>query len=134
LQDDLARRLLARTGEVYDDVPAGRLLAGILELRTGNPVLAVDEFDALVRRQPDNAAAALLLGRALLASGDAREVVARLGPQAERSDATPYLLALVGRAYEHLGNRAAAARYLDRAAAARPALISGEASTSPRVL
>ena len=119
-RDDLARRLLWRTEGAYDDVPAGQLLAGVLELRTGNPALAVDQFDALARRQPDNARVALLLGRALLAAGDAGEVVARFGPEAARADASPYLLTLVGRAYEQLGRRAEAAPYLDRAAAGVP--------------
>jgi predicted Zn-dependent protease len=121
--DNLARRLLWRTDGAYDEVPAGRLLAGILELRTGNAALAVDQFDALARQQPDNARAALLLGRALLAAGDANEVVARFGPAAERADASPYLLTLVGRAYEHLDQRAEAASYLDRAAAGAPSEI-----------
>lgn len=121
--DNLARRLLWRTDGAYDEVPAGRLLAGILELRTGNAALAVDQFDALARQQPDNARAALLLGRALLAAGDANEVVARFGPAAERPDASPYLLTLVGRAYEHLDRRAEAASYLDRAAAGGPSEI-----------
>ncbi len=121
--DNLARRLLWRTDGAYDDVPAGQLLAGILELRTGNPALAVDQFDALARQQPDNAQAALLLGRALLASGDANEVVARFGPAAARADASPYLLTLVGRALEQLDRRAEAAAYLDRAANGVPAKI-----------
>lgn len=116
-RDDLARRLLWRTDGAYDDVPAGQLLAGILELRTGNPALAVDQFDALARRQPDNTRVALLLGRALLAADEAGEVVARFGPATARADASPYLLTLVGRAYEQLGRRAEAAPYLDRAAA-----------------
>src|SRR6187549_1343204 len=112
-KDDLARRLLWRTDGAYDEEPAGQLLAGILELRTGNPALAVDQFDALVRKQPDNVRATLLLGRALLAAGDANEVVARFGPAAARADASPYLLTLVGRAYEQLDRRAEAAAYLD---------------------
>lgn len=116
-KDDLARRLLWRTEGAYDDVPAGRLLAGILELRTGNPSLAADQFDALARQQPDNAQAALLLGRSLLAAGEANEVVARFASIAARADASPYLLTLVGRAYEQLDRRADAAPYLDRAAA-----------------
>lgn len=120
-QDNLARRLLWRTDGAYDEVPAGRLLAGILELRTGNAALAVDQFDALARLQPDNERAALLLGRALLAAGDANEVVARFAPAAARPDASPYLLALVGRACEQLDRRAEAASYLDRAAAGAPA-------------
>ena len=116
-RDDLARRLMWRTDGAYDEAPAGRLLAGILELRTGNPALAVEQFDALARSQPDNGAAALLLGRALLANDEANEVVARFGATAARADASPYLLTLMGRAYEQLGRRYDAARYLDRAAA-----------------
>lgn len=114
--DDLARRLMSRTKDAYDDVPAGQLLSGILELSAGNSALAVERFDELTRSQPENRAAQLLLGRALLAHGEANEVVGRLGPAADRSDASPYLLALVGRAYEQLDRRQEAARYLDRTA------------------
>jgi len=121
--DDLARRLLSRTGGAYDELPAGQLLAGALELRAGNAALAAGRFDDLARRQPDNAVASLLLGRALLANGEANEVVARLGAAADRRDASPYLLALVGRAYEQLGRREEAARYLDRAAGPLPSAI-----------
>lgn len=122
--DDLARRLLWRTGGAYDDSPAGWLLAGVLELRTGSPALAIDRFDDLARSQPDNERAALLLGRALLADGEANEVAARFVGAADRPDAPPYLLALVGRAYEQLGRRDMAAGYLDRAATAPPARIA----------
>jgi tetratricopeptide (TPR) repeat protein len=122
--DDLARRLLARTGNVYAEVPAGRLLAAVLELRAGNAVLAADALETLAQQQADNAEATLLLGRALLAANDAREAVARLSPLADRADASPYLLTMVGRAYEQLGNRAKAARYLDRAAARPRAMLS----------
>jgi tetratricopeptide (TPR) repeat protein len=117
-RDNLARRLLARTNDAYDDVPAGQLLEGVLALRIGDTTLAVDRFDELARRQPENAEAALLFARALLADGEANEVVARFGAAADRAQASPYLLALVGRAYEQLGRRDQAARYLDRAAAA----------------
>lgn len=121
--DDLARRLLSRTRGEYDTVPAGLMLAGILELRAGNAALAAGRFDELARRQPENGTAKRLLGRALLANGEANEVVARLVPAADRADASVYLLALVGRAYEQQGRRQDAARYLDRAAAARVAPI-----------
>jgi cellulose synthase operon protein C len=121
-RDDLARRLLWRTHGAYDRQPAGLLLNGVLELRSGSPALAINHFDALVRRQPDNAQANWLLGRALLANGEANEVVARFAPEGGRGDASPYVLALVGRAYERLGRRQDAALYLDRAAAAAPAV------------
>jgi len=116
-QDDLARRLLWRTNGAYDEVPAGLLLSGILYLRGGNAALAVEQFDELARREPDNLRVTLLLGRALLADGEGSEVIARLGPAAARPDASPYLLTLVGRAYEQKGRRAEAAPWLDRAAA-----------------
>lgn len=122
-RDYLARRLLARTNGAYDDLPAGLLLDGVLELRAGNAALAAERFDDLARLQPDNALAPLLLGRALLAHGEANEVVARLGAAADRPDASPYLLALVGRAHEQLGRRRDAARYLDRAGEAGPATV-----------
>lgn len=115
-RDDLARRLLARTNGAYDDAPAGLLLAGVLELRAGTPALSVERFERLARRQPENALAPLLLNRALLANGEANEVIARLRPAADRASASPYLLALMGRAHEQLGQRRDAARYLDRAA------------------
>lgn len=113
---DIARRLMWRTNGAYEEQPAGLMLNGILELETGNGALAVQRFDLLVRMQPDNRRARLLLGRAMLANGEANEVVARLGPMADKRDAEPYLLALIGRAHEQLGDRARAAPYLDRAA------------------
>lgn len=136
-RDDLARRLLWRTDGAYDGTPAGQLLAGVLELHTGNPALAVDQFDALAKRQPDNTMVRMLLGRALLANGEANEVIARLGPLAGRPDASPYLLTLVGRAYERLGRRMDAASYLDRAASPIPAVLvalpAGAGSRPPGV-
>ncbi|MBT2133603.1 tetratricopeptide repeat protein [Croceibacterium sp. LX-88] len=120
----LARRLIDRTNGAYANTPAAQLLSAIIELRNGSAKLAAEQLETLTRAQPDNGNAAMLLGRALLASGDAEGVVARLGPAAERADASPYLLALVGRAYEQMGLRSGAARYLDRAAGPRPALMA----------
>jgi tetratricopeptide (TPR) repeat protein len=117
-EDDLARRLLWKTGGKYDDAPAGLLLQGVLEYRDGSSELAVDKFARLLDMQPDNELAARLLGRALLADGDASEVVARFGARASRPDASPYLLTLVGRAYEAMDRRDLAAPFLDRAAQA----------------
>jgi tetratricopeptide (TPR) repeat protein len=114
--DNLARRLMWRVGDSFQNVPSAILLTGILDLRAGNNALAVEDFDDLVRMQPDNPLAQELFGRALLENGDAREVVQRFAKLAQRGDASPYLLTVVGRAYEVLGDRAAAAPYLDRAA------------------
>jgi tetratricopeptide (TPR) repeat protein len=117
-EDDLARRLLWKTAGKYDDTPAGLMLQGVLEFRDGSSELAVDKFVKLADLQPDNEIAARLLGRALLADGDAGEVVARFAPRASQTDASPYMLTLVGRAYEALDRRDLAASFLDRAARA----------------
>lgn len=114
--DDLARRLLWRTADAYADVPAAMLLEGVLEYRSGNPALAVEKFAELARRQPDNEMVDRLLARALLANGDASEVIARYAALAQTSGASAYTLTLVGRAYEQVGRRDLAAPFLDRAA------------------
>ncbi len=123
-QDDLARRLLWRAGDDSAASPAGLVLAGVLEYRTGHPALAVERFDELARLQPDNPLAAKLLARALLASGDLSETVSRLTPIASRDNASPYVLTLLARAYEQLGRRADAAPLLDRAAQAAPSALA----------
>lgn len=114
-KDDLARRLMWRTEGEFDDQPSGILLNGILELRAGNGALAVELFDKLTKIQPYNRSARLLLGRALLANGEGNELIARLSGLANRADASPYLLTLLGRAHEQMGRRDLAAPYLDRA-------------------
>ncbi len=118
---NLARRLLWRTKERFSEVPAAMLLEGVLEMQAENWALAVDVLDELARRQPDNERAALLLGRAMLENGDASEVIARYAANVQSADASPYLLTLLGRAYEVTGDRAAAAPLLDRAASLAPA-------------
>jgi tetratricopeptide (TPR) repeat protein len=118
--DDLARCLLWRTREQLRDVAATRLLQGILDLRAGNVSTASEAFDDLAREQPDNARMQMLLARSLAQDGAYRELVERFADLANRTDASPYLLTLVGRAHEALEDRASAARYLDRAAASLP--------------
>jgi predicted Zn-dependent protease len=110
----LARDLLARTGDRLAQLPAAQLLRGILELDAGNANLAIDGLDRLVRAQPANAGAALVLARAAYVAGDdvqLREVAAAA------HDPSPYLQALEGRARERDGARALAAPLLDRSVA-----------------
>ncbi len=133
--DDLARRLLWRTRDGLRGVPAVRLLQGVLDLRAGNNSTAVEAFDELSREQPDNARIRLLLAEALAQDGAYRELVERFADLADRADASPYLLTLVGRAQEALGDRASAARYLDRAAGPLPrSLVPRGESTGVEVL
>ncbi|MGX7895417.1 tetratricopeptide repeat protein [Tsuneonella sp. HG222] len=114
-QNDLARRLLWRASDEVGDTPAGLVLEGILDFRSGRAALAVEKFDEVVRRQPDNERATILLARALMASDSAGEAIDYLLPLADRATASPYVLTLLGRAYEQRGMRAEAAHWLDRA-------------------
>lgn len=119
-----ARSMLNRTRGALDGSPAFQLLDGIVSLQSGNAKLAVQGLDRLVRKQPGNARAQVLLARALYAAGEHKYLVRRFAPLADRPEASPYLLALVGRAYEILGARERAAIYLDRAVYGRPAFIA----------
>jgi tetratricopeptide (TPR) repeat protein len=115
---ELARGLLNRTRDRLDGMPAAKLLEGVLELQTGNYVLASEAFEELVREQPGNQRARLLLIRALYLSGEYRQLVIRFADDADAPDASPYLLTVLARSYEALGDRKLAAPLLDRAAAA----------------
>ncbi|MEO6717133.1 MAG: tetratricopeptide repeat protein [Novosphingobium sp.] len=112
----LARTLLNRTGDQLKNLPAKLLLEGILEMRRGNNLLAIEALEPLVQRQPGNVQAQELLASAYYANGDARMVVRRFGTLAERIDASPYLLTVVARAHEVLGERDQAVPLLQRAA------------------
>ncbi len=108
---DLARNLLQRSGDLDREMPAAIMLLGLVDLANGNPASAAQGFDRLLGRQPDNARVQALLAHALAAAGSDRELVARFGGERENR----YIALLVGRAYEHLGDREKAAPYLDRA-------------------
>ena len=112
----LARSLLNKTGDQLKNLPAKLLLSGLLELRSHNYLLAIEALDRLVGLQPANMQAQELLASATYASGDAKGVVRRFAGLAARSDASPYLLTVVARAHEILGERALAVPLLERAA------------------
>jgi tetratricopeptide (TPR) repeat protein len=120
----LARRLLGRSANRLRDIPGTMLLSAALELDAGNVNLAVATADRLLRRQSGNAAAQVLMARALARSGDAEVVVARFGPSAEADDASPYLRTAVARAYEESGQRHRAVALLSRATSLAPAPAS----------
>jgi cellulose synthase operon protein C len=116
----LARSLYRRTGGAFDNRPAAMLLAGTIELGTGNASLATGPLKRLLKLQPGNIKARRLLGSAQWQSGDARAVIGTLRPLADRADADAYTLSLIGKAYARLGDEASAVGYLGRAAAPRP--------------
>jgi tetratricopeptide (TPR) repeat protein len=121
---DLARGLMNRTGDQLQGMPGAMLLDGVLHVRAGNYVLAADVLHKLVRLQPGNARARLLLARALYLAGEYKLVISDNAAAADAPDASPYLLALVARAHEVLGRRDLAAPLLDRATSGRPPPIA----------
>jgi predicted Zn-dependent protease len=112
---DLARALLGRIGDRMAGVPAAMLLRGALELEAGNPNLAIDVLDRLVRMQPANRPARLLLARAAAVAGDRGQL---FSAYPDDTAGSPYLLTLQARAQEDQGRRDLAAALLSRAAAA----------------
>lgn len=111
----LARSLLQRSGNIDRQVPAAMLLSGVIDLQSGNYASAAQTLDILSKRQPENRRVQTLLARALSLGGGNRELVHRFADVALRPSASPYLVTTVGRAYEQLGDREAAAHFLDRA-------------------
>jgi tetratricopeptide (TPR) repeat protein len=113
-KDALARRILERGGARVGNVPGAILLAGVLDLRAGNVNLAAERFERLLKAQPDNPHAQRLLARALTQGGKRAEVTRRFATVAQRPDASPYILALVGHTYEEQGRSDLAAPFLAR--------------------
>ncbi|MGV3512016.1 MAG: tetratricopeptide repeat protein [Novosphingobium sp.] len=126
-QTDLARKILLQTGTALRDMPAAMLLNGILEYRAGNANLAVGHFDRLLRVQPDNLQARMLMVRALELQGLHQQASEIALVWARQGFAPPYLLALAGDARAGLGERAESAVFRQRALAGgqRPAIAIG---------
>jgi cellulose synthase operon protein C len=112
----LAQSLIYHIGGRLNGLAGFRILAGSVELAQGNEEQALIHLRAAVDMQPENIVARRLLGRALWSSGDDRGAIDTLRPIADRPDADTYTLTVMGRACERLGDRVAAAGYLDRAA------------------
>ena len=108
---DLAADLLDRAAMG----PGAALLGGAIDHAAGREEQAVAKWRGLLETQPMNIAVRRLLAAALLRSGDARGALATLRPVVLRADADTYALTLTARAWEALGDRTEAARYLDRA-------------------
>lgn len=114
-EDALARSLLARSGMAARGGPAALQLDAVISLREGNADSAALTLEGLAARQPANARVRELLAYALLAGGHADEVIRRFAYEAALPEASPYLVMLVARAQERLGDRRAAAPLLARA-------------------
>lgn len=120
---ELARGLLLRTGDKLDGLPGVAMLRGVVEIAAGNYELAGDALEEALRMQPDCREAKDLLARAIYLGGQYRYATLRFKDEIARDDASPYLLTVVARSYEVLGDRLRAGELLDRAARAQaPAL------------
>jgi len=117
----LARALMNRTRRQLDTVPTVMLVNAVLELRAGNPDVAVAILEKLAQRQPANQQVQMLLACGLAMAGEHKYLVDRFSAAARHPGAPVYLLTLVGRAHEALGQRDRAAFYLDRAVFVTPA-------------
>lgn len=115
---ELARGLLSRSDDLGEMSAASALLAGVVDLEAGNHASAAQTFDRLLRHQPDNRRVRHLLARALHLAGNDRELVYRFADEAASPGAEPYLVQIVGRAHEALGERDKAAPLLEKAARA----------------
>jgi tetratricopeptide (TPR) repeat protein len=113
---ELARNLLQKTNGAVDSLPGALLLGSTLDLQFGENEQAIEKLRQLVGRQPMNIQARKLLAVALLRTDSARNAIDILRPVVARGDADTYSLTLVARGFERIGDRAQAARFLDRAA------------------
>ncbi len=111
----LASNLLARSGQSADGVPSAMMLAAIVEMQQGNFDTAVETLDELAQRQPSNMRVNELLARALWLGGRDRELVDRFSARASRPEASAYLVMIVGRSLERLGERDRAIPFIERA-------------------
>lgn len=118
---ELARALLQRTGDRLDGEPGVMMLDAILDMQSGAPEQAIAKLKPMVAAQPPNIKLRRLLGSAMWQAGDAQGAIETLMPLAARNDADTYVLSIVGRAYESLGDRARSLQFLERAA--RPLVV-----------
>lgn len=119
---DLARRLLIRTKGKLDSQPGVQMLRGVVEIAAGNPSAAAEALEAVLHTLPDNRHARDLLARAIGMGRQYRYATLRFAEDIASDEASPYVLTMVARAWEALGDRQRAGELLDRAA--RPSVAA----------
>jgi len=112
----LARSLLTRTRNAYDNMPAGMLLQAVIAFQSEDYEGAARRLTRLVQAQPGNLKARRLLAASRLRLGDAQGAIDAVRYVADRPDADSYTLSLVAAALERQGARALANQYRERAA------------------
>ena len=115
----LAGTLLNRSGLSAQGVPSAMMLDAIVSMQQGTFDTAAETLEKLAERQPGNMRVRELLARALWLGGRDRDLVDRYGARASAPDASPYLVMLVGRSLERMGERERAIPFIERALAPR---------------
>jgi len=111
----LAGNLLARSGMAEKGIPAAMMLEAIVSMQQGSYDTAATTLEALTEKQPGNMRVKELLARALWLGGRERQIVDRFGGIAQGELASPYLIMLVGRSLERMGERSRAIGFIERA-------------------
>lgn len=111
----LAGALLARSGLAERGVPAAMMLEAMVNMQQGSYDTAATTLETLAERQPGNMRVKELLARTWWLGGRDRAIVDRFGAEAEDAQASPYLVMLVGRSLERMGERGRAIPFIERA-------------------
>jgi cellulose synthase operon protein C len=113
---ELSRDVFFRANDRLDGIACTPLLRAMQLLQAGSNDGAIAQLRPLLTSSPENIEVRRLLGLGLVRAGGYADAVDVLRPLAARGDG--YALALSGRAFEAMGDRANAAAMLDRAARA----------------
>lgn len=116
----LAGSLLDRSGLSERGVPAAMMLDAIVDIQQGSFDTASETLETLAERQPGNVRVNELLALAWWLGGRDQMVVDRFAARAQDAGASPYLVMLVGRSLERMGERERAIPYIESALGTRP--------------
>lgn len=111
----VAARLLERSRYLQNDVPAAKMLDAIINIQQGNYDTAANTLEILADEQPGNMRVQELLAKSWWLGGRDSQIADRFGESAKGPGASSYLVMLVGRALERMGERQRAIPYIERA-------------------
>lgn len=97
---ELAKRILPRAGERFNELPGAMLLDAICEYELGNYNRAADQLQKLIALQPRNRRVRTLLAQAMYRAGDPLDSLDIIREIAARPDADSYSLMTTARAFE----------------------------------
>ncbi len=115
---ELAKRILLRAGDSFNELPAPLLLDGIIEFELGNYNRSVDRLARLLGAQPRNRRVRALLSQAMYRAGNPLDALDTIREIAARGDADSYSLMTTARAFEASDQQQRSYGPLDEAAAA----------------